>query len=186
MLGGCTFVGTNESINPLESQSVDTSQSFYMIYPKNGVQQTFFAGDITENEDSAADASAVFYKKFYKQFGGLTLSDENISLSDGFAIAKNRGDKYLITMDINEWKDAFYMTCRPSQQQGQMTTLNQAMDSADVTISVYDVTSQQLLNRQRIQNSGCPTVFLSLIPVGKMSPDSRLRSSLDEWFENLQ
>lgn len=188
-LTGCTFVGTREKVQPIEQNVVDTSQSFYMIYPTNGVEQTYFTASITESTTSAKDASDVFYKKFYKKFGGLVISDKNISLTDGFKTANARGDKYLITMDINEWKDAFYMTCRPSTNPNgltPMTTLDQAMDSADVTINVYDVKNQKLLNKQRIQNSGCPVVFLAVIPVGKNSPDSRFSSSLDKWAENLK
>ncbi|MDR0741432.1 MAG: DUF4823 domain-containing protein [Rickettsiales bacterium] len=186
ILSGCTWVGTKENVQLLEKGEIDISQSFYMIYPTNGIEQTYFTASITESETSAKDASDVFYKKFYKKFGSLVISDENVSLEQGFKTAKARGDKYLIAMDINEWKDTFYMTCQPSPQVARVNdVMYQVMDTADITISVYDVNSQKLLNKQRVQNRGCPMSILVLIPIGKMSPDSRFNSSLDKWLENL-
>lgn len=186
VLSGCTYVGTREAVNPLESQHINTDKAFYLIYPQNGIQKTYFTANLKENEESASQVVNTFQKKFYEKVGSLTISENNLSLDDGFRIAKARGDDYLINMDINSWKDAFYMTCRPSQQQGATTVLDQALDSADVTISIYDVKTQKLLNRQRVQNSGCPVIFFGVLPLGKMSPSSRFAASLDKWFENLQ
>jgi hypothetical protein len=188
VLGGCTYVGTRENIQPLEKNTVDISQSFYMIYPTNGVKQTYFTASISESETSAKDASSVFYKKFYQKFGGLIISDKNMPLDEGFKIAKSRSDKYLISMDINEWRDTFYIFCQPSPNiaKADHPVMHLVTDAADVTINVYDVNSQELLNKQKVQNRGCPIVLALVIPIGKMSPDSRFSSSLDKWLENLQ
>ncbi|MDR2870839.1 MAG: DUF4823 domain-containing protein [Deferribacteraceae bacterium] len=154
IFAGCSWVGTSETIQPIEQNSVDISKSFYMIYPATGSEQTFFTGELVENEASAKDASDVFYKKFFQIFGGLVVSESNVELDAGLETAATRGDKYLIAMDIHEWKDSFYMTCQATES----GVADQLLDVADVTVRIYDVASKQLINSQRIYNSGCPVV----------------------------
>lgn len=185
VIAGCTWVGTVENVKTVHTGgAINLNASFYMIYPQNGAERTFYTQTREENEDSAAEAVSVFYNKFHKNFGSLTVTQTHVSLEEGFKQAKLRGDKYLISMEIHEWKDAFYMTCRTTANPN-LPTNTAAYDSLDVSIRVYDAKTKVLLNDQRIQNSGCPIVLLGVIPFGKMGPDSRFDDTLDIWFNTL-
>lgn len=185
VIAGCTWVGTIEKVKTIHTgDSINQNASFYMIFPKNGVEQTYFTQTREENEESSAEAVSVFYNKFHKRFGSLTVTQTNLSLEEGFKQAKLRGDKYLITMEIHEWKDAFYMTCRGNNNPN-LATNTAAFDSFDISIRIYDVKTKVLLNDQRLQNSGCPIILLGVIPVGKMGPDSRFDDTLDAWYRTL-
>ncbi|MCL2673611.1 MAG: DUF4823 domain-containing protein [Alphaproteobacteria bacterium] len=186
LLAGCTFVGTSENIGRFEGndKTIDVNASFFLIHPKPGYKKSFVLENRVENKGSAKAASDVFFKKFHKKFGSLTRSDENMTIEEGLRTAKARGDKYLITMDIDEWNSEFYMHCRAVTQRSGSTTAK--TDSIDVSVQVYDVRTGNLLNKQRLQNSGCPVVFLNIIPVGTMGPKGRFDASLDKWFKNIQ
>lgn len=185
IIAGCTWVGTVENVKTLHTKgTINPSASYFMIYPKNGTERSFFTQAPEENKDSAAEVSSVFYNKFHKHLGSLTVTENNISLEEGFKQANLRGDNYLISMDIHDWKDAFYMSCRGTNNQN-VETNSAAFDSLDVSIRIYDVKTKALLNDQRLQNSGCPMVILAFIPIGKMSPSSRFDESLNVWFKSL-
>lgn len=185
VIAGCTWVGTVENVKTVYTGgTINPNAGFYMIYPQNGAERTFYTQTREENEDSAAEAVSVFYNKFHKNFGSLTVTQTYVSLEEGFKQAKLRGDKYLISMEIHEWKDAFYMTCRTNANPN-LPTNTAAFDSLDVSIRVYDTKTKALLNDQRLQNSGCPIVLLGVVPLGKMGPDSRFDDTLDIWFNTL-
>lgn len=172
IIAGCTWMGTVESVKIVHIGGiVNPNAGFYMIYPQNTEQ-----GDM-------AEAVSVFYNKFHQSFGTLTVTQTHIPLEEGFKQAKLQGDKYLISMEIHEWKDAFYMTC--SNNNSKQTAKGASVDSLDVSIRVYDVKTKALLNDQRLQNSGCPFVLLGIVPIGKMGPDSRFDDVLDTWFNTL-
>lgn len=185
---GCTSVGTKKSLGKFEQdQKIDTAASFYLLLPKDGHEIAYFSGKRTENKGSGAEVADVFFNKFHKSFGSIVKSAEVLSVTQGLEEARARGDKYMITFDINEWNDEFYMTCKPytsgSGNAANMQVLK--TDSLDVSVQVYDVATGALLNKQRLQNAGCPTIFLGFIPVGKMGPKGRFKSSLDEWAKNI-
>jgi hypothetical protein len=184
-LGGCTWVGTSEKIGKFDqAQNIDISASFFMIHPTDGYEKTYFTEERQKNKGSADKAAKIFYDKFTKRFGSLTKSKENMTVAEGLKTARARGDKYMITFDIHEWNSEFYMMCRSTQQPSGASVTK--TDSIDISIQVYDVKTGNLLNKQRLQNSGCPTVFLNIIPVGTMGPSGRFRSSLGKWFENIK
>lgn len=187
ILCGCTWSMTNEQIKPLNKRAnVDIQSSFYLIYPNNGGEKGYFTGSVDENKESAQEAVDVFYNKYKNKMRALTISNRNISLHEGFQNASRKNAKYLITMNITDWKDAFYMTCQRNLYAGDNHTYNQySIDSIILSIEVYDVRTQSLLNKQTLSNNGCPMVFLSLIPIGTMGPKGRFSDSLDKWEKNL-
>ena len=60
------------------------------------------------------------------------------------------------------------------------------LKKAESSVQVYDVATGELLNKQRLQNKGCPTVFLNMIPVGTMGPKGRFSDSLGKWAKNIK
>jgi hypothetical protein len=189
LICGCTFVATKKDLGKFEQdKKIDTAKSFYMILPKDGHEISYFTSKRVENKNSAEEASDVFFNKFHKEFGSLVKSDKNISISEGLQEAKARGDDYMITFDIDEWNDEFYMTCKPyTSGSGNATTTSVLKtDSLDISIQVYDVKTGELLNKQRLANSGCPTILLGVIPIGTMGPKGRFKSSLKDWVKNIQ
>ncbi|MGB2579390.1 hypothetical protein AAIR98_001309 [Elusimicrobium simillimum] len=184
LICGCTFVGTRKDVGTFEQdKKINTGESFYMILPKDGHEISYFKENRVESKGSGKEAADVFFKKFHKAFGSLVMSDENMSVTKGLEEAKARGDKYMITFDVHEWNDEFYMTCIPPKQN---TLQAQKTDSLDVSIQVYDVASGDLLNKQRLQNKGCPTVLLAFIPIGTMGPKGRFKDSLNDWAKNIK
>lgn len=188
MANGCAWVGTTESIRSFnEKEAINTQSSFYLLYPKNGHEKGYFTGNLAENKNSAKEAVDVFYKKYHKTFGTLTIGKEGETLEEAFKIAGMKGDEYVLSIDIFDWKDAFYMTCVGStNRQGAPETNNNAFDSVDVALQVYDVKTKKLLNKQRLSNNGCPVVFLGVIPIGTMGPKGRFSASLAKWENNLK
>ncbi|MDR0646498.1 MAG: DUF4823 domain-containing protein, partial [Elusimicrobiota bacterium] len=184
LICGCTFVGTRkEHIKFEQDKKIDTSSSFYLILPEDGHEISYFKENRVENKGSGKEAADVFFKKFYKNFGSLVMSKNNITISKGLEEAKIRGDKYMITLDVIEWNDEFYMTCIPAKPN---TVQAQKTDSVDVSIQVYEVATGELLNKQRLQNAGCPTIFFGVIPIGTMGPKGRFNSSLNNWAKNIK
>lgn len=184
IIAGCTWVGTVESVKTIHTGgSVNPNAGFYMIYPRNEMEKAYDDQAFEDDKNSATKAVGVFYNKFHKAFGALTVTQTHIPLEEGFKQAKLRGDKYLISMEIHDWIDVFYMTCRNNNP--KQTANAASVDRLDVSIRVYDVKTKALLNDQRLQNSGCPFVLLGIIPVGKMGPDSRFDDALDTWFNTL-
>lgn len=185
VIASCTWVGTVEKVQTVyATDTINPNASFYMIYPQNGTGGEYYTQTREEIEESANEAVSVFYNKFHKNFGSLTVTPTHLSLEEGFKQAKLRGDKYLITMEIHEWKDAFYMTCRDDTN-SNLSANTAAFDSLDISIRIYDVNTKAILNNQRLQNGGCPVVLLGVIPLGKMGPDSRFDDTLDVWYKAL-
>ncbi|MDR0952975.1 MAG: hypothetical protein LBM71_02140 [Elusimicrobiota bacterium] len=182
---GCTWVGTVKNVNKFDQNNIiDTQASFYLLVPKDGHEIAYFTYKRTENKGSGREVVNTFFEKFHKEFGSLVISEENMSVSQGLGEAKARGDKYMIAFDIDEWNDEFYMTCKPYTNGGQMDVPK--TDSLDVTINVYDVATGELINKQRFQNAGCPTILLGFIPIGATTPSGRFNSSLSDWVKNVQ
>jgi hypothetical protein len=180
LLGGCSSVIPSRNIGKFEQdKKIDTGASFYMIQPKDGHEITFFKGERVENRGSAKEASDVFFKKFHKKLGSLVRSEQNMTVVHGLEEARARGDKYMITLDIDEWNSEFYMACTGANGSTKR-------DSIDISVQIYDVRTGELLNKQRLQNSGCPTILLNLIPVGTMGPKGRFSDSLSAWFKNIK
>ncbi|MDR1160317.1 MAG: DUF4823 domain-containing protein [Syntrophomonadaceae bacterium] len=180
LLGGCHSVIPSKKIGKFEQDKrIDTGSSFYMIQPKDGHEITFFKGERAENKGSAKEAAGVFFNKFHKKFGSLVRSEQNFPIAQGLEEAKARGDKYLITLDIEEWNDEFYMACTGANGSTKR-------DSIDISVQIYDVQTGELLNKQRMQNAGCPTILLNIIPIGTMGPKGRFSDSLDTWFKNIK
>ncbi|MCE3255180.1 MAG: hypothetical protein K0R25_674 [Rickettsiaceae bacterium] len=186
-ISNCTWVGTVKNIRTFdENNKVNIKDSFYLIYPKNGFQKTMITKKLEENHDSAKEVVDVFRSKLSEVVNELSIGDKNIDLNQGFKDADLKGSKYLIDITINEWKDAFYMMCAaPHTGQSYGSSEPVTLDTVDLTIFVYDVKTKSLVNKQRIENRGCPIVFLAFIPVGKNSPSSRLESMIPDWFKNL-
>ena len=186
LISSCTWVGTTKSIKSFdENNKVDSSQSFYLIYPKKGFEKAFITQELVQSDESAMRVTDVF-RNSSQLFGELIIGERNLDLESGFKEAKLRGSKYLIDINISEWKDAFYMMCQPTSNryghmQGPVT-----LDTVDLTIFIYDTQNKSLLNKQRIENRGCPIVFAGLIPIGKNSPEGRLKPMLPEWLNNVK
>jgi hypothetical protein len=180
-LSNCTFVGKKTSVNILnKSDSINLSSSFYLNYPKNGVEETYVLKKFKENKTSAEEVIASFKKFFARRVGGLTMGNSNLPLNKAFKEAKRKGDNYLIDIKINEWKDASYFLCKPDNK-GDIQTL----DKADVTVYIYHVRTKQLVNKQRLTSSGCPTVLLSFIPLGVNSPEGHFAKLLQKWIKTI-
>lgn len=182
MMNGCSMVGKERKVDILNKtgQAV-IGNSYLLIYPKNGVEEDFITKKSVVNENSAEEVVKLFKDKFIKTFGSLTVSEENMNLEKGFKEAKLRGSNYLIDIEINEWKDASNLFCKYDDKSKKVMT----KDSADVTISVYDVASKAIINKQRLVGNGCPTLLLNIIPVGASEPESYFSDLLDEWIKTL-
>jgi len=187
LISSCSWVGTLKNIKTFDQQTkINTQDSFYLIYPKNGFEKTMILKKLQENPDSAREVVNVFRNKLSENFGELSISDKNVNLEEGFKAANLKGSKYLIDITINQWKDAFYMMCRAGQSSSSFSNEPATLDAVDLTIFVYDVKTKSLINKQKIENSGCPIVLLGYIPIGKNSPSSRLESMIPEWSQNIR
>lgn len=187
LISSCSWVGTLKNIKTFDQQTkINTQDSFYLIYPKNGFEKTMILKKLQENPDSAREVVNVFKNKLSENFGELSISDKNVNLEEGFKAANLKGSKYLIDITINQWKDAFYMMCRAGQSSSSFSNEPATLDAVDLTIFVYDVKTKSLINKQKIENSGCPIVLLGYIPIGKNSPSSRLESMIPEWIQNIR
>lgn len=187
LISSCSWVGTLKNIKTFDQQTkINTQDSFYLIYPKNGFEKTMILKKLQENPDSAREVVNVFRNKLSENFGELSISDKNVNLEEGFKAANLKGSKYLIDITINQWKDAFYMMCRAGQSSSSFSNEPATLDAVDLTIFVYDVKTKSLINKQKIENSGCPIVLLGYIPIGKNSPSSRLESMIPEWIQNIR
>ena len=187
LISSCSWVGTLKNIKTFDQQTkINTQDSFYLIYPKNGFEKTMILKKLQENPDSAREVVNVFKNKLSENFGELSISDKNVNLEEGFKAANLKGSKYLIDITINQWKDAFYMMCRAGQSSSSFSNEPATLDAVDLTIFVYDVKTKSLINKQKIENSGCPIVLLGYIPIGKNSPSSRVESMIPEWIQNIR
>ncbi len=187
-LNACVAVWPREDVNILKRESkIEKYKSFYVLYPENGDEYTYFLQERTKNEKSAKQVVSVFQQKFDKKLGNLYVGKQGLSLEEGFKEASLRGDEYLIALNINVWQDSFYMHCVAgvSNRGIPADVLEKDYDIADVNIRIYDVKTKQLLNNQNVYNAGCPVVLFNVIPLGKNSPKSRLNSALDDWFDNI-
>ena len=183
----CTWVGTQKQVSILNQDHVVNSQdSFYLIYPKNGFAKTFFTKKLEENTKSAKEVVATLRTSLSEKLGELTISEENIDLEQGFKNAQMNGSKYLININIHQWKDASYPVCGPSTNRNGTLNETPTMDTVDLTLLVYDVKSRKLINKQKIENKGCPIVIGGVIPIGKNSPESRFAAMLPEWLNNIK
>lgn len=189
LISSCTWVGTVKNIRTFDERNkINTQDSFYLIYPKNGFEKKFFSlsNDLQENASSAKEVVNVFRNSLSENFGELSISDKNVDLEEGFKAAKLKGSKYLIDINIAKWKDAFYAMCAPHQTGHNPDSTPVTFDELDLTIFVYDVQNKALINKQRLENKGCPIVLAGIIPIGKNSPSSRLESMIPEWLKNLR
>ncbi|MFT6332660.1 MAG: hypothetical protein ACJAW3_001004 [Lentimonas sp.] len=186
-ISSCTWVGTKKNIRIFDERTkVNTQDSFYLIYPKNGFYNAMFTTKLKENHKSSKEVVGIFRAKLFEEVGEISISDKNISLEEGFKAAKLKGSKYLIDININEWKDAFYAMCTPSQTGNNPNTDPVTLDTVDLTVFVYNVQTKTLINKQKIKNKGCPIVLAGVIPIGKNSPNSRLESMIPAWLNNLR
>ena len=189
LISSCTWVGTVKNIRTFDERSkISTQDSFYLIYPKNGFEKKMFSfsANLQENPSSAKEVVSIFRSSLSENFGELSISDKNIDLEEGFKTAKLKGSKYLIDINIAKWKDAFYAMCAPAQSRHNPDNTPVTFDELDLTIFVYDVQNKSLINKQRLENKGCPIVLAGLIPIGKNSPSSRLESMIPDWLKNLR
>lgn len=186
-LTSCTWVGTVKQIKVFNKDDlVNIQNSFYLNYPKNGFQKTIITNKLEENADSAQEVVSTLRNYLSENLGQLTISEKNLKLEDAFKSALLKGSHYLIDIEITQWKDASYFLCASSQSRNNQFYGPPTLDTVDLTIFIYDVKTQKLLNKQTIDNRGCPTVFFGLIPVGKNNPSSRLLSMLPEWLNNVR
>jgi hypothetical protein len=190
-ISNCSWVGTLKNIKTFDEQTkINAQDNFYLIYPKNGFEKTMITKTLKENPNSAREVVNVFRNTLSSAVGELNIGDKNLDLEEGFKTAKLKGSKYLIDISINEWKDAFYMMCAAASttapRAGYRVSDPVSLDAVDLTIFVYNVQNKSLINKQRIENRGCPIVFLGFIPIGKNSPSSRLESMIPEWLKNIK
>lgn len=187
LLANCTWVGTSKQIKVFNKDNpVNTHSSFYLNYPKNGFQKTFLTNKLDENFDSAREVVDTFRSGLSEKMGQLTISGSNLKLDEAFKEASLRGSQYLIDIDIAQWKDASYFLCASSQNRNGQFNEPTSLDTVDLTIFVYDVKDKKLINKQTIDNRGCPIVIGGMIPIGKNSPSSRLSSMLGDWLNNIR
>ncbi len=182
MINGCSMVSKERKVDILsKSSKAVIGNSYYLIYPKNGVEQDFLTKKSVVNENSAEEVVKLFKAKFIKTFGNLKVSDTNMNLEKGLKEAKLTGNNYLIDIEINEWKDASYLFCQVDKKTNQVMS----RDSADITISVYDVASKTIINKQRLVGNGCPTLWFNMIPVGPSQPEEYFSDLLDDWIKSI-
>jgi hypothetical protein len=182
MINACSMVEKERKVDILnKSSKAIIGNTYYLNYPKNGVQQDFLTKKLVVNEDSGKEVVTLFKDKFFKTFGNLTVSETNTDLEKGLKDAKLKGINYFIDVEINEWKDASYFTCQIDKNTGAVMS----KDAADITISVYDVASKTMINKQRLIGNGCPTIWLGWISVGTSDPEGYLTDLLDDWIKSL-
>lgn len=182
MINGCSMVGKERKVDILsKSSKAVIGNSYYLNYPQNGSETDFLTKKLVVNEDSAKEVTKLFKDKFYKTFGNLSVSETNTDLEKGFKNAKLNGSNYLIDIEIHEWKDASYLFCQWDKKSNTVMS----KDSADITVSVYDVASKKIINKQRLTGNGCPTIWLGYIPVGTSDPEGYFSDLLDEWIKSI-
>lgn len=186
-LTSCTWVGTQKQVQIFNKDNpVNTQSSFYLLYPKNGYYKTFLTKKLKENKKSSKEVVDTFRSQLTEKLGELTISESNSSLDKAFKNAKDNGSQYLITITINQWKDAYYAACRAHTNHHGRTSSPPTQDTVDLTVFIYNVKTKALLNKQKIENKGCPVVIAGLIPIGKNSPEARLSPMIQEWLENIK
>jgi hypothetical protein len=186
-VANCTWVGTSKKIRLFDKEDkINIDSSFYLNYPKDGFQKTYFTKKLETNFDSAKEVVAVLRDKLSETFGQLTINERNLKLEEALAEASMKKNQYLIDIEIAQWKNASYLLCAPSQSKFSQYSEPETMDTVDLTIYIYDTKSKKLLNKQVIDNRGCPIVLLGIIPIGKNSPSSRFSSMIEEWLKNIK
>ena len=186
-LVGCTWVGTNKQIKiSSKDNPVNIRGSFYLNYPKNGFQKTFITRELKENPKSAKEVVGTFENSLSKKLGQISIGEKNLNLEEAFKEASLKNSQYLIEIEIYQWKDASYFLCASHQSPGGQFNEPASIDTVNLAILVYDVKTKKLLNKQTIDNKGCPIVIGGMIPLGKNSPSSRLSSMLGDWLNNIE
>jgi len=186
-ISSCTWVGTSKQIKVFNKDNpINTQSSFYLNYPKNGFQKTILTQNLEENPDSAKEVVNTFRNALSEKLGQLTIGENNLKLDEAFKDALSKGNQYLIDIEISQWKDASYFLCASSQSKNGQFNEPTSMDTVDLTIFVYDIKTNKLLNKQTIDNRGCPIVIGGMIPIGKNSPSSRLSPMLIDWLNNIK
>ena len=70
LISSCSWVGTLKNIKTFDQQTkINTQDSFYLIYPKNGFEKTMILKKLQENPDSAREVVNVFRNKLSENFG---------------------------------------------------------------------------------------------------------------------
>ena len=155
----------------VKEEKVDLSNSFYILPAKN----------FGEYENSGYEAG-VAMKSFLDEYAkSVYLTTKSLNLDEGITDAKNNNSKYLITIEINNWKDANDVLC------GLVPFV---VDRLEVFINVYDVNSKKLVNRQSLKNNTCPIKVgaLGIPPIVSLStgtPGARLYEGLVKWRDNI-
>lgn len=182
LLSSCSWVSKERALElNVQEDKIDITKSFYVAYPSDGYKRGYFSGKMKKNNKSAKEVSKYFLKFAKKNLGKVSLAQEYKSLEDNFKDANDNGDDYLIVLDIEEWKDASFFVCEYSIQNGRVLD----RDAADIIVSVYDVKTQTLLNKQRLVGNGCPFKLFFLIPIGTNSPEGYFKYSLKHWINNI-
>ncbi|GAB7140859.1 hypothetical protein RsTz2092_08120 [Deferribacterales bacterium RsTz2092] len=183
VLSGCSFYSGPERLVAFDTAvgKVDMKKSFFLAYPEDGKQLTFLSKEEI-NTASAEEVIDAFSSRFSKTFGTLATGKKGAGLENSFKEAQLRKDDYLVAFDITYWKDSPYLTCNPQNNKPPVEAL---LDKLDVTITVYNVADETIVNRQRVQSEGCPIVLLGFIPLGANSPTARFQKSLDVWYKNV-
>jgi CheY-like chemotaxis protein len=186
LVSGCTSVGGQKSVKLLsKKEKVNLANSFYLNYPKNGPTQAGSTKNLKENKESAKEVVKVFKNTFSGKVKKLTVSESNLTLEAALKKAKQNGARYLITMDINEWKDASCSACRHVRNKKTGKKVVQARDTADVTIYVFGTKTGTLINKRRLIGSGCPDEFLGFLPVGTKSPEGHFKKLVKDWVKTI-
>ena len=185
LLGACSYTLPNSNVQPFaESKKVDANRNFWIAMPQDGKQLALFGTELHPSEDSGSDAQKAFGKAVSKKLGRVTLAKAPATTAENLKAAKANGDDYMISMDVHEWKDSFYFNCpRPNQNSGGIG--KNGLDTADVTVFVYDVKSGSVVNKQRLTKSGCPAILFNFIPVGTNSPEGRFSEMLSDWHKDV-
>lgn len=159
--------GINDKAIVLENNGiVDVKKSFYVAKPKTSL--------LKQNEENPAK---ILFDNNIINHTPSTLSDNSITFTKGLEEARLANKKYLVTLDVQEWKDASMISC------GKL-----AYDSADVIINVYDVKSGKLLNKQQVKSYGCPaklTSGLVSVDISNGTPAQRFKDTINQWYTNL-
>jgi hypothetical protein len=185
VLAGCTYSLPNTALKPFpEAEKLSSAKFVYVVTPKDGRQLAFLSDSLEPSEGSGRAAAETFADEMGGKFSKIAIGP-NAKFEDALKAARATKSDYMLTMDVHEWKDSFYMNCQSTQSAGGAVQgpRDNVRDTADVTLYLYSTDSGKLVNKQRLTKRGCPAIVLGFIPVGSNSPEGRFGQVLGDWYD---
>ncbi len=185
-LNGCASHYVN--VKPIAEQPIkpDIEKSFYLAWPNDGREKSFFTLDWQTNEGSGREVAEIIYN--YLRDKGWTVIIGNMPETQKQALesAEKHKTAYMLYPQLNIWNDPSPGSCRYTTVYDYRETEVQDRrnaDEADITIFVYNMKDKKILNSYLINAYGCPHVVNNFLPIGTYTPEGQFKRALEEWYK---